>query len=126
MQLDQDRAFGWDPPWWNERELNEELWKLTRTAARNWLKDQQQVVDESIDTLVQPRFFRVVRRTQDEQGRLAERAVLSGRHTTQDEARAALELEAARDPRWAFNPESGDWSITDTEGRTHLLLIDPF
>ena len=22
MQLDQGRAFGWDPPWWNERELN--------------------------------------------------------------------------------------------------------
>ncbi len=38
MQLDQDRAFGWDPPWWNERELHSELWSLIRIAARNWLK----------------------------------------------------------------------------------------
>ena len=39
MQLDQDLAFGWDPPWWNERELHEELWSLARVAMRNWLKD---------------------------------------------------------------------------------------
>jgi Apea-like HEPN len=39
MQLDQGRAFGWDPPWWSEREMNWELWGLVRTAARNWLKD---------------------------------------------------------------------------------------
>jgi hypothetical protein len=39
MQLDQGRAIGWDPPWWNEREMNTELWGLVRTAARNWLKD---------------------------------------------------------------------------------------
>lgn len=39
MQLDQDLAFGWDPPWWNERELHEELWGLTRIALRNWLKN---------------------------------------------------------------------------------------
>jgi hypothetical protein len=38
MQLDQDLAFGWDPPWWNERELHEELWSLTLIALRNWLK----------------------------------------------------------------------------------------
>jgi hypothetical protein len=38
MQLDQDLAFGWDPPWWNEMELHEELWGLTRVALRNWLK----------------------------------------------------------------------------------------
>jgi len=25
MALDQDISFGWDPPWWNERELHEEL-----------------------------------------------------------------------------------------------------
>src|SRR5262249_27513850 len=37
MQLDQGRAFGWDPPWWEEREMNTELWGLMRTAARNWL-----------------------------------------------------------------------------------------
>ena len=39
MQLDQDLAFGWDPPWWKERELHEELWGLTRVAVRNWLKN---------------------------------------------------------------------------------------
>ncbi|MEX0697319.1 MAG: hypothetical protein WD099_07230 [Dongiaceae bacterium] len=39
MQFDQDLAFGWDPPWWNEYELHEELWVLTRIALRNWLKD---------------------------------------------------------------------------------------
>lgn len=38
MQLDQDLAFGWDPPWWDERELHEDLWGLTRIALRNWLK----------------------------------------------------------------------------------------
>jgi hypothetical protein len=39
MQLDQDLAFGWDPPWWNERELHNQLWGLTRIAMRNWLKN---------------------------------------------------------------------------------------
>ncbi len=39
MTIDQDVAFGWDPPWWNERELHEELWTVTRTAARNWLRN---------------------------------------------------------------------------------------
>lgn len=38
MQIDQDRAFGWDPPSWNERELRGELGGLTRVALRNWLK----------------------------------------------------------------------------------------
>ncbi len=40
MQLDQDLAFGWDPPGWNERELYYELWALTRIALRNWLKEE--------------------------------------------------------------------------------------
>jgi hypothetical protein len=40
MQFDQGRDIGcWDPPGWNEREMNTELWGLMRTAARNWLKD---------------------------------------------------------------------------------------
>ena len=39
MQLDQDLAFGWDPPWWNERNLYDELRGLTRLALRNWLKN---------------------------------------------------------------------------------------
>jgi hypothetical protein len=39
MQLDQGHALGWDPPWWNQQEMNTELLGLMRTAARNWLKD---------------------------------------------------------------------------------------
>jgi hypothetical protein len=39
MQLDHGLVLGWDPPWWNERELHTELWGLTRVAVRNWLKD---------------------------------------------------------------------------------------
>lgn len=39
ITMDQDVAFGWDPPWWNERELHEELWMVTRTAALNWLRN---------------------------------------------------------------------------------------
>lgn len=39
MAMDRGVAFGWDPPWWNERELYEELWTLTRIAARNWLRN---------------------------------------------------------------------------------------
>jgi hypothetical protein len=38
LQIDQNLAFGWDPPWWNERELHLELWSLLRVAARNWLR----------------------------------------------------------------------------------------
>jgi hypothetical protein len=38
MQLDQNLAFGWDLPWWNEYELHKLLWGLTRVAVRNWLK----------------------------------------------------------------------------------------
>jgi hypothetical protein len=45
MQLDQDRYVGWDPPGWNEYELNSELWSLTQIAARNWLRAQIIIVD---------------------------------------------------------------------------------
>ena len=40
MQLDQDIAFGWDPHWRDEGELQEDLWGLTRVALRNWPKEQ--------------------------------------------------------------------------------------
>ena len=39
MQFDLQLDFGWDPPAWNERELHQELWGLTRVALRNWLKN---------------------------------------------------------------------------------------
>ena len=38
MELDVDRAFGWDPPWWNQRELHDELWSTVHVSLRNWLK----------------------------------------------------------------------------------------
>jgi hypothetical protein len=37
MELDQDLSSSWDPPGWDERELDEELRSLTRLAIRNWL-----------------------------------------------------------------------------------------
>ena len=39
MRMDQELAFGWDPPGWRERELHDELWSITRLALRNWLKN---------------------------------------------------------------------------------------
>jgi len=39
IQLDQDLAFGWDPPWGKERELLMGLWGLTGVALRHWLKN---------------------------------------------------------------------------------------
>jgi hypothetical protein len=39
MQMDQDLAFGLDPPDFNEAELHRELWSITRLALRNWLKN---------------------------------------------------------------------------------------
>ena len=38
MQLDQDLAFGWDLPWWNEYQLHNELAGVASIAIRNWLK----------------------------------------------------------------------------------------
>ena len=38
-QIDEDIAFGWDPPWWQERALHEALWRVSRVALRNWLAD---------------------------------------------------------------------------------------
>jgi hypothetical protein len=60
MQLDQDLAFGWDPPGWNERELHEELWGLTRVALRNWLKNPGQPAP-SISLNGGGRFRRILR-----------------------------------------------------------------
>lgn len=82
---------------------------------------------DSVDVLLQPpTFFRVVRHTLNKQGELAERAVLSGQHRTSDEARAALESEAAKSSQSTFDPSTGDWQITDNSGRVHRLIIDPY
>jgi hypothetical protein len=39
MTPDQDDYLGWSLPWWNERQLHEELWTVTGTAVRNWLRN---------------------------------------------------------------------------------------
>jgi hypothetical protein len=38
MERDKDAAFGWAPPEKVEGDLLDELWSLTRTAMRNWIK----------------------------------------------------------------------------------------
>jgi hypothetical protein len=38
IELDYALAFGWDPPWWNQRQLIWDLSAITRIALRNWLK----------------------------------------------------------------------------------------
>jgi hypothetical protein len=43
MQLDQDLAFGWDPPGLDEQELYSDLWTVTRAALRNWLRNPPMV-----------------------------------------------------------------------------------
>jgi Apea-like HEPN len=115
MLLDQDLSFSWDPPWRKQQTLNWDLWTLTQTAARNWLRSQP--IEE---------YFRVVRHILDGKGRLVERAVLSGQHGTRNEAFAALELETTKNSSWRFNPESDDWRMTSKAAGTHLLMIDPF
>jgi hypothetical protein len=39
MAIDLERHFGWDPPEEEEKELHQELWTVTRTAVRNWLRN---------------------------------------------------------------------------------------
>lgn len=39
VTLDYDLAHGWDPPWWNERELHADLWRVAYAALRNWLRN---------------------------------------------------------------------------------------
>jgi hypothetical protein len=38
IELDYALAFGWDPPWWNQRQLIWDLSTITRIALRNWLR----------------------------------------------------------------------------------------
>lgn len=40
MEMDRDTDFGWAPPEQREKDLMDELWALTSTAVRNWLKSQ--------------------------------------------------------------------------------------
>ena len=39
MQIDRELfLLGFDPLWWQDRELTDDLWRVTRIAVRNWLK----------------------------------------------------------------------------------------
>jgi hypothetical protein len=58
MQMDQDLAFGWDPPGWNERELHRELWSITRLALRNWLRNPP-AINEYITSERKPKHLYV-------------------------------------------------------------------
>jgi hypothetical protein len=82
--------------------------------------DRQSV--KSFDAL--PQKSRVVRHTFNAEGRLAERAIISGTHATRDEAKAALLRDAVRHP--THQPEAGGekCKITDKQGREHWLLIE--
>jgi hypothetical protein len=40
IEVDYGLAFGWDPPWWNQRELIWDLSSVTRIALRNWLRSR--------------------------------------------------------------------------------------
>jgi hypothetical protein len=39
LAWDEGRAWGWDPPWSDQRELHDELWTLTRIAMRSYLRN---------------------------------------------------------------------------------------
>jgi hypothetical protein len=71
-------------------------------------------------------FFRVVRHTYNDNGQLAERAVLSGQHQTKDEAVQAAELEAANNSPWELDQANGQWRVTDKHGKRHFLLVEEF
>ena len=71
-------------------------------------------------------YFRVVRHTYNDNGQLAERAVLSGEHQTKEEAVQAAKLEAANNSPWEFDQANGQWRITDKHGKRHFLLVEEF
>jgi hypothetical protein len=71
-----------------------------------------------------PGAFRVVRHTYNDQGLLAERALLSGLYQSRDEAALAAKSEAAKNPPSGLDEKSGQWRITDKDGRIHFLLIE--
>ena len=45
IQLDLGMAFGWDPPWWKERSLHEDLFGTTRSALWNWLRNRAGTIE---------------------------------------------------------------------------------
>jgi len=71
------------------------------------------------------RFFRVVRHSYNDDGLLAERAVISG-HRTKDEALEAAKSEAAKNSPWEFEQANNQWRMTDKHGKTHFVLVEEF
>jgi hypothetical protein len=68
--------------------------------------------------------FRTVRHTYNENGVLAERSVLNGRHDTRASALNAVEAEVARSTPSGYQRDSDRWWITDKSGKVHWLLIE--
>jgi hypothetical protein len=78
----------------------------------------------SLDRTQPATLFRVVRYTNNQDGKLAERAVLSGRLETRGASVAYIEAEGAKNAPWGFDKDNGHWWITDKNGRVHWLLIE--
>jgi hypothetical protein len=58
IEIDYALAFGWDPPWWNQRELLWDLSTITRIALRNWLKGQSPLAHFADSSGTSPRGSR--------------------------------------------------------------------
>jgi hypothetical protein len=99
--------------------------------SQNWLaakvpKWSEQYLKQKPQEAAGVGMLRVVRHTYNDQGQLAERAVLSGRHQTRDEAVLAAKSEAAKNSPSGFNEKTGQWWITDKNGKVHSLLIEGY
>jgi hypothetical protein len=46
IAFDEDLAIGWDPPWRHQNQLHGELWRISRIALRNYLRNPP---DESVE-----------------------------------------------------------------------------
>ena len=77
-----------------------------------------------VPTLDLHNLFRVVRHTYDDRGQLAERAILSGRHQSRDEAVQAARSVAEKNAPSGFNEKNDEWWSTDKNGKRHTLLIE--
>jgi hypothetical protein len=100
--------------------LNQFQERYAATAESFW-KPWEGPPDDSGRSLT---FFRLVKYTYNQQGQLAERAVLFGRYVTREAAIIGAETEAARNASWAFDAADARWRITDRQGRVHFLSVE--
>jgi hypothetical protein len=70
------------------------------------------------------KFFRTVRHTYNKSGQLAERAILSGRHESYENAATSIAAATKKSPPTGFDKASTRWCITDKNGRKHWLMIE--